>query len=181
MTQVAYIGLGANLGDRLGALRRARRRLNETSGIEVEAASSLYETAPMGAAGAAGAAAQPDYLNGVVRVCTSLGARELLSVLLCLEREMGRERRESRGPRLIDCDLLLVAQDVIFEEGLVVPHPRLTGRLFVLCPLLELEGGLRHPVTGLPLAAYRELLGERQAGRPEAERQRVRRLEGVRW
>jgi 2-amino-4-hydroxy-6-hydroxymethyldihydropteridine diphosphokinase len=131
--------------------------------------------------GAAGAAAQPDYLNGVVRVQTSLGARELLSVLLCLEREMGRERRERWGPRLIDCDLLLVAQDVIFEEGLVVPHPRLTARLFVLCPLLELESGLRHPVTGLPLAAYRELLGERQGGRPEAERQRVRRLEGVRW
>lgn len=168
--KVAYIGLGANLGNRWWALSQAKKRLAAAPGVKFEAASSLYETAPLGDV------AQPNFLNAAVRVRTTLAPRQLLALLSEIELALGRERGRPKGPRLIDCDLLLLAQEVLVEDGLVIPHPELTGRLFVLVPLLELDPTLRHPGTGMPLSAYRQLVMQQ-----EGRRQYVRLMEGVGW
>ena len=165
----AYVGLGSNLGDRLERLRQARRLLAELPGCRLLAASHIYETAPVGPL------PQPDYLNAALALETGLPARELLGALQAIERRLGRERALRWGPRLIDCDLLLLAQDVICEVGLRVPHPELARRAFVLAPLLDLAPALRHPETGVPLAAYLERV------RGQGGRQMIRRMEGVRW
>ncbi len=161
--KLVFVALGSNLGDRLGNLARARRMLAGCTGIELTGCSQLYESEAVGPAG------QPRYLNAVLRLRSALTAHELLGVLREVELRLGRERRGRWGPRVIDCDLLLVARDVIVDEGLRVPHPELTRRPFVLAPLLELAPALRHPATGLPLADYLALAGGRG----------VRRIEGI--
>jgi 2-amino-4-hydroxy-6-hydroxymethyldihydropteridine diphosphokinase len=135
---VAYIGLGANLGDREENLRAALERLTELGPLRV---SSFRETDPVGVTD------QPRFVNAVAELETDLGARDLLERLLEIERELGRHRsREERwGPRTIDLDLLLYGDEVIDEPGLTVPHPRLAERRFVLEPLHELAPGLLLP------------------------------------
>ena len=137
----AYVGLGANLGDREGNLRRAVELLGAEPGIEVVAVSSLRETEPVGYVD------QPRFLNGACAVETDLSPRELLERLLAVEQALGRERgKEPRwGPRTIDLDLLLYGQEEVDEAGLTVPHPRLTERSFALEPLLELDPSLHLP------------------------------------
>ncbi|MGH3022275.1 MAG: 2-amino-4-hydroxy-6-hydroxymethyldihydropteridine diphosphokinase [Gaiellaceae bacterium] len=137
----AFVGLGANLGDRQGTIRRAVALLAEEPGIEMLAVSSLRETDPVGYAD------QPPFLNGAVALATELGPRELLGRLLAIERELGRARGEGPryGPRVIDLDLLLHGDEVVDEPGLVVPHPRLAERRFALEPLHELDPGLTLP------------------------------------
>jgi 2-amino-4-hydroxy-6-hydroxymethyldihydropteridine diphosphokinase len=137
----AYVGLGANLGDREGTLRRAVELLAAEPGIEVVAVSSLRETEPVGYLD------QPAFLNGACAVETDLSARDLLDRLLAIERALGRERGTGPrwGPRTIDLDLLLYGQETVEEPGLTVPHPRLSERSFALEPLVELEPGLRLP------------------------------------
>jgi 2-amino-4-hydroxy-6-hydroxymethyldihydropteridine diphosphokinase len=139
----AYVGLGANLGDRLQALRAAVDRLDAAAGVHVVACSPVYETAPQGPL-----PAQPAFLNAVCAVTTALDPRELLQRLLEVERALGRVRDVPQGPRTIDLDLLLFDAAVVDEPGLSVPHPRLEQRAFVLVPLLDLAPDLRHPVTG---------------------------------
>jgi len=139
---VAYIGLGSNVGDRIGHLEEAIRRIGNLPDTEVESVSSAYDTAPIGRTD------QPRFLNAVVRVRTGLSPRELLGELLRIERELGRERKERWGPRTVDLDLLLYDDRVISEPGLQVPHPRLHERAFVLVPLEELDPRLVHPVLG---------------------------------
>jgi 2-amino-4-hydroxy-6-hydroxymethyldihydropteridine diphosphokinase len=131
----AYVGLGANLGDREVTLRRAVEHLGEADGIEVVAVSAFRETAPWGPV------EQPPFLNGAVALETDLDPRTLLAVLLDVERRLGRERREGErwGPRVIDLDVLLHGDLVVDEPGLVVPHPRLHERRFALEPLAELD------------------------------------------
>lgn len=129
----AYLGLGSNLGDRLGGLQRAAHLLAGRPGIEVRRSSRVYETDPVGGP------PQPRYLNAVVEVATRLPARELLNACLGVEWEMGRARRERWGPRTIDIDLLTYGREHLDEPGLTVPHPRMHERGFVLAPLLELE------------------------------------------
>src|SRR3954447_412080 len=130
----AYVGLGANLGDRERTLRAAVDALAANPRIEVIAVSSLRETDPVGPV-----TDQPRFLNGAVSLETSLSARELLSVLLDTEADFGRTREgPTGGPRTLDLDLLLYGQDAIDEPGLQVPHPRLLERPFVLEPLREL-------------------------------------------
>ena len=136
----AYVGLGSNLGDREAMLGRALQLLAE--GLDVRAVSSFRETEPEGVVD------QPRFLNAAVRAETDLTARELLETLLAIERELGRERRERWGPRTIDLDLLLYGEESIDEPGLVVPHPRLHERRFVLEPLAELNPALRVPGRG---------------------------------
>lgn len=128
----AFIALGSNLGDRLANLQEAVDRLSRTPGVRVESTSRVYETDPVGPP-------QPDYLNAVVSVETLLSARELLEACLAVERAMGRERGERWGPRTIDLDVLGYGREEIDEPGLVVPHPRMHERAFVLVPLLELD------------------------------------------
>ena len=140
---VVYVGLGANLGDREGTIRLALDRLDAHEQIAVEQVSSLRETDPVGYED------QPDFLNGVARLETDLEPRELIAVLLDLERDLGRTRHGPRlGPRTIDLDILLYDDLVIDEPGLRIPHPRLGERLFVLDPLLELDASLEAPGLG---------------------------------
>lgn len=142
---IACVGLGSNLGDRGGAMEQALRSLAGHPGIRVLAVSPLYETDPVGVLD------QPRFLNAAARLATSLKARALLDALLETERDMGRIRDRKWGPRNIDLDLLLYADCVIREEGLVVPHPLLTERLFVLAPLCDLDDATVHPVLKRPL------------------------------
>ena len=134
----AYVGLGANLGDRERTIREAARR------IGAGRLSEIRETEPWGYAD------QPRFLNAVAEIDTELDARELLDVLLEVERDLGRERGTGPryGPRPIDLDLLLFGSEVIEEPGLSVPHPRLHERRFALEPLADLDTGLVVPGRG---------------------------------
>ena len=135
----AYVGLGANLGDREATMRRAIELL----GDEVVAVSSFRETDPVGYE------EQPRFLKAPVALETELTPRELLDRLLAVERELGRTRDGPRyGPRTIDLDLLLYGDVVVIEPGLRVPHPRLAERRFALEPLAELDPGLTIPGAG---------------------------------
>jgi 2-amino-4-hydroxy-6-hydroxymethyldihydropteridine diphosphokinase len=127
----AYVGLGANLGDREGAIRRAAGLLG------ARRLSTIRETEPWGLVD------QPRFLNAVAEIDTSLAPRGLLDRLLEIERMLGRRRSGPRwGPRTIDLDLLLYGDETVVEPGLTVPHPRLAERLFVLEPLAELDPSL---------------------------------------
>jgi 2-amino-4-hydroxy-6-hydroxymethyldihydropteridine diphosphokinase len=139
----AYVGLGANLGDREATLRAAIAALDATEGVQVSAVSALRETEPVGYLD------QPRFLNGAVALETTLAPRELLDALLAVERSLGRTRGGPRfGPRTIDLDLLLYGEESIDEQGLTVPHPRLHERAFALEPLAELDPDLVVPGHG---------------------------------
>jgi 2-amino-4-hydroxy-6-hydroxymethyldihydropteridine diphosphokinase len=139
----AYVGLGANLGDRQRTLRAAVDTLAAEAGVAVVAVSTLRETEPVGVG------EQPPFLNGVVSLETTLPARELLERLLAVEQCFGRVRIPGEhGPRTLDLDLLLYGDEQIDEAGLTVPHPRLHERRFVLEPLAELAPGLVVPGDG---------------------------------
>jgi len=139
----AYVGLGANLGDRERTLRAAVDALGAEAGIEVVGISTLRETEPVGVS------EQPPFLNGAVELETSLAARELLNWLLTVEQRFSRVRvPDEHGPRTLDLDLLLYGDEVIDEPELHVPHPRLHERRFVLEPLAELAPGLVVPGRG---------------------------------
>lgn len=138
----AYIGLGANIGEREETLRRAVALLATADRVDVIRVSELRETDPVGVLD------QPRFLNGAVALETTLEPHELLETLLRIERELGRVRGERWGPRAIDLDLLLYGDDVVDEPGLRVPHPRLPERRFVLEPLAELDPALDVPGLG---------------------------------
>lgn len=133
----AYLGLGSNLGDREAMLRAAIAALEAAPGVRVTAISSLYETPPWGPV------PQGPYLNACVALETTLSPRELLTLCLVIERDHGRERAIRWGPRTLDMDVLLYGDETINEEGLIVPHPRMSERAFVLVPLAEIAPGLR--------------------------------------
>jgi 2-amino-4-hydroxy-6-hydroxymethyldihydropteridine diphosphokinase len=141
-----YLGLGSNEGDRLASLRAARAALARL-GVEVTAASSVYETAPQGEV-----RDQPDFLNACLRIETELEPVELLGVCKRVERELGRTGGARHGPRPIDVDVLLLDALEYRSERLTLPHPDLTRRRFVLEPLLELDPELELP-DGTRLAA----------------------------
>jgi 2-amino-4-hydroxy-6-hydroxymethyldihydropteridine diphosphokinase len=136
----AYVGIGANLGDRRATLERAVELLDARDGVTVVGVSSLRETEPWGPV------SQPPFLNGAVALETTLSARALLDELLAVERALGRSREGERwGPRTIDLDLLLFGDEVVDQPGLHVPHPRLPERVFALEPLAELDPALELP------------------------------------
>jgi 2-amino-4-hydroxy-6-hydroxymethyldihydropteridine diphosphokinase len=142
---IGYLGLGANEGDRLANLRAARDAL-ATHGVEVLAASSVYETAPQGEV-----TDQPDFLNACLRIRTALDPEQLLDVCKAVERELGRGPAGPRhGPRPIDIDVLLLGGVEVESDRLTLPHPELRNRRFVIEPLLELDPELRLP-DGTPL------------------------------
>lgn len=139
---IAYVGLGANLGPREETLHRAVELLGEAEGVEVIAVSELRETEPVGVVD------QPRYLNGAVAVETTRAPRELLDLLLDIERSLGRVREGRWGPRTIDLDLLVYGEEVVDEPGLRVPHPHVCERRFAVEPLAELDPTLEIPGHG---------------------------------
>ncbi len=150
----AYVGLGANLGDRETAIRAAVELLAATPGVTVVAVSTLRETEPVGVVD------QPRFLNGAVALDTELSPRVLLDVLLSVELRLGRTRGGRRyGPRTIDLDLLLHGAATTDEPGLVVPHPRLHERRFALEPLHELDAELVVPGRGAVAALLAQTVG----------------------
>jgi 2-amino-4-hydroxy-6-hydroxymethyldihydropteridine diphosphokinase len=162
MIRRAYIGLGGNLGNRAGRLAEAIAAIGGLPDTVVAARSSVYESAPVGAADA-----QPDYFNAVVAVDTGLAPRALLEGLQRIEHDAGRTRvtGERNAARTLDLDILLIGDERIDEPGLHVPHPRMQERAFVLMPLAELA-----PEATIPgLGRVRELL-------PRVAGQRIERL-----
>jgi 2-amino-4-hydroxy-6-hydroxymethyldihydropteridine diphosphokinase len=138
--RVGYLGLGSNVGDRAAHLRAAVAALDE-HGVEVEAASSLYETEPVGEI-----LDQPDFLNAALRIRTELEPEALLVLCKAIEVEHGRMLGGQRhGPRPLDLDLLLLGDLELATDRLTLPHPLLTSRRFVLEPLLELDPELVLP------------------------------------
>ncbi len=151
MTAV-HLGLGSNLGDREGNLRRALAELN-AGGFTDDRVSPLYETEPVGPV-----KKQPRFLNCVARGAWTGTARELLGLIAHVEKRLGRRRGRVKGPRTIDVDILYFRGEKIDEPPtLVVPHPAIPERRFVLLPLVEIDPDLVHPRLG---KTQIELLGE---------------------
>ena len=144
----AFLGIGSNLGDRLAYLQGAVDGLAATDGVEVVAVSAVIETDPVGPE-------QPDYLNAVVAVDTTLSPRALLEAGQRLEQEAERVREQRWGPRTLDVDVLLYGDEQVDEPNLVIPHPRFAERDFVLAPLADL---------GYPGVEPREWTGVRLTG-----------------
>lgn len=137
----AFISIGSNIGERNVYLAQAVQVLNQRTDTTVEKVSSVYETAPVGYTD------QAAFLNMVISIQTTLSARDLLVVCQEIEHELGRERTIRWGPRTVDLDILLYNQDNIEMENLVIPHPRMAERAFVLIPLLEIAPNAMHPVS----------------------------------
>lgn len=149
----AYIGLGGNLGDRESSIRSALKMLAETEQVEVARVSDIVETIPLGDRN------QPDYLNAVAEIKTTLSAEDLHKKLADIETSLGRMREEKWSPRIIDLDLLLFGADVINHPGLTVPHPQMHLRSFVLKGLCRLNPELLHPVIKEPMTELAARLG----------------------
>ena len=157
---VAYVGMGANLGEPRAQLLAAWDALGRIEDTQAIARSSLYRSAPIGYAD------QPAFLNCVAKLETALPAHGLLAQLQQIERDLGRVRSFRNAPRTIDLDLLLYGSETMDTPGLTLPHPRMHERAFVLVPLLELDAGAMIPGRGSAAERLRGL-----------ERQRVKRVE----
>ncbi len=152
---IAYVGLGANLGEPRGQLQEALARLSAAEEVEVLKVSGFYRNPPLGPPG------QPWYVNAVAQVRTRLEPEALLRVLQLIETALGRVRGVRWGPRLIDLDLLLYNGEVLAGPELVLPHPEMHRRAFVLVPLAEIAPAAWHPVLQKSAA---ELLAELEPG-----------------
>jgi 2-amino-4-hydroxy-6-hydroxymethyldihydropteridine diphosphokinase len=140
---VAFIGIGANLGDPAAQCRDAVRRVGTIPGVRVLRCSSLYRTAPLGPM------EQGWFINAVAEVRTDLSPAKFFEALKAIERQMGRTDGPRWGPRVIDLDILLYGQEVVDQEGLKIPHPEMHRRRFVLAPLCELASYEIHPAFGV--------------------------------
>lgn len=154
----AFVAFGANLGDPAAAFALALERLAALPGTRVVAQSALYRSAPVGVG------AQPDYLNAVIALDTTLDARALLDALLTIEHEGGRTRAFHMAPRTMDLDLLLHGDSLIDEPGLQVPHPRMHLRAFTLLPLAEIAPETVIPGIG-PVAALLSMVADQAISR----------------
>ncbi len=147
MERDAYIALGSNLGDRELNLLRAVGEIGKLPSGRVTGLSPFYETSPVGVSD------QPSFYNAALRLSTAMSPHELLARLQQIESAVFRRTRTVRwGPRSIDLDLLLYGNEVIDDEALTVPHPRMAERRFVLQPLCDIAPDIVHPVLGLSMA-----------------------------
>jgi len=162
MTKTVYLSLGSNLGNREANLREAISELGKLG--EVTKVSSFYETEPVEFT------QQPWFLNIAVELQTELMPRQLLAATLKIERQMGRRRMQPKGPRLIDIDIVLFGTTVMHDAKLVIPHPAMHERKFVLIPLAEIAATARHPVFG---KSVRELLDSLPPGAPVVKKYAV--------
>lgn len=151
MHKTVYLSLGSNLGDRAENLRTAIARLADFG--NVTAVSSFYETEPVDVP-----AQQPWFLNCAVKFETEKMPRQLMAAILTLEQSMGRQRRQNKGPRTVDIDVLLFGSSIIELPSLTVPHPRMHQRRFVLEPLAEIAPDTRHPVFKRTIRELRDAL-----------------------
>ena len=145
MENTAYISLGSNMGDRYNYIIQAINYLDEHPDIDVVNKSSIYETDPVGYED------QDLFLNMVIEVKTQLKPHELLDICMGIEQILGRKREIKWGPRTIDLDILLYNQENIETDKLIVPHPRMLERAFVMVPLLEINQDVHVPESGEPL------------------------------
>ena len=152
--QVAYLGVGSNLGDPVENCRRAIERIDASGWVRVLRKSSLYRTEPVGMTD------QPWFVNAAIEVRTSLDAHDLLGLLQGIETEMGRVRLQKWGPRIIDLDILFYDQAIIQDDVLVVPHPELHKRRFVLEPLNEIAPYIIHPLYGISVKGLLDRLDD---------------------
>lgn len=144
--KTAYLGLGANLGDRIGNIAKAVRLLAKTEGVDVAAISPFYETLPEFWL------EQPDFINCAVSVVTRLSPFDLLKAVKTIESAAGRKKSFRYGPRAVDVDILLYGSDIISSEELSVPHEGLAGRRFVLFPLVAIAPEAVDPRSGRSVA-----------------------------
>jgi len=143
-----YIGLGTNKGDRIVNLRKAIELISKIENIEIKKASSIYETLPFGNT------EQANFLNAVIKLCTSVNYSELFFQLKGIEKKLGRIQSEKWGPREIDLDILLFNNLIFSDEIITLPHKGLIYRDFVLVPLNEIEPGLVHPVFNKKISDF---------------------------
>ena len=146
MGKKVFIGIGTNIGDRKDNLNRTVKLLGENGKTLIKRVSSIYETAPVGYLD------QAAFLNIVVEIETVLDPFELMEFTASIEKVMGRERLIKWGPRIIDLDILLYENEVIKTENLIIPHPRIGERAFVLIPLMEIAPKIL--LNGLPIGKY---------------------------
>lgn len=142
---IAYIALGSNLGERKQNILTALNYM-EQSGLKILAVSSLLETEPYGVTD------QPSFINAAVKIETELAAHDLLRLLLAIELKMGRVRKRHWGERNIDLDLILYDDKIMKDKDIIVPHPDMQNRLFVLSPLAEIAGDVVHPVFKITIS-----------------------------
>lgn len=150
MHKTVYLSLGSNLGDRAANLQQAIEKLSDL-GI-VTAVSSFYDTEPVEMTN------QPWFLNCAVRLDTEKMPRQLIAGILALEQSMGRQRKQQKGPRIIDIDVLLFGSSIVELPNLTIPHPRMHQRRFVLEPLAEIASDARHPVFKRTIRDLRDML-----------------------
>ncbi|MGB0013985.1 MAG: 2-amino-4-hydroxy-6-hydroxymethyldihydropteridine diphosphokinase [Candidatus Sulfotelmatobacter sp.] len=150
MATLAYLSLGSNLGDRKGNLREAERRLGAIG--RIAAVSSFYETEPVEFT------EQPWFLNCAVALETERTPQNLMTAILGIEKDMGRQRVQKKGPRVIDIDILLFGNAVLDSAEVTIPHPAMHERRFVLEPLAEIAPEARHPVLNKTIRELRDAL-----------------------
>lgn len=150
--EIAYIGIGSNLGDKQKHIADAIDMLENTQGIILKVISPIYETKPVGYV------EQPDFLNCVAKIRTKLLPDELLEVCMHIENELGRKRTIKWGPRTVDLDILFYGDLVLDSDRLTIPHPLLHERGFVLVPLLDVAPDMLHPKLNVSIRALCEKL-----------------------
>lgn len=153
---ICFIGIGSNLGNSQKYCQRAIEFLSEAIEIDLTSVSSFYKTEPVGVED------QNYFTNAVTEIRTLLSADKLLSVLQDIEKRMGRERKEKGAPRIIDLDLLFYGQHVIHETNLIIPHPELHKRRFVLEPLCEIASYFIHPSYGISVRGLMDRLVDKK-------------------